>query len=163
VSFSPSDVVMVDQSDDDRTAQVSARCSKSGMYLLYIRQHDRGLAGSQHARIGAAASAVVALADQGCSVDAPSLAVVPGPLPRATTLPRSSSTSRGRARNDEADGPTTVSAWARAACSGGVKATPTHCAFSVAGCGFARGCCYTRSAGAASVVSTRRCSCCSAP
>src|SRR5207253_9947691 len=77
-SFSPSDVVIVDQSDDDRSAQVSERCRKSGMSLLYIRQHERGLAVSQNAGIGAAASDVVAVTDDDCVVDGRWLEVVAG-------------------------------------------------------------------------------------
>jgi GT2 family glycosyltransferase len=75
--FSPSDVVIVDQSDDDRGAQVSERCTDmSGFSVLHIRQHERGLAVAQNAGIAAAASDVVAVTDDDCVVDARWLEVV---------------------------------------------------------------------------------------
>jgi GT2 family glycosyltransferase len=76
-SFSASDVVVVDQSDDDRSAQVSERRrDRSGLSLLHIHQRERGLAVSQNAGIAAAASDVVAVTDDDCVVDRRWLEVV---------------------------------------------------------------------------------------
>jgi O-antigen biosynthesis protein len=68
-SAQPHDVVIVDQSSDERAADVVAAREADGLSLRYIRQHERGLAVSQNTAIRAAAVDVVAVTDDDCVVE----------------------------------------------------------------------------------------------
>jgi GT2 family glycosyltransferase len=67
-SAKPNEIVVVDQGDDDRAADVVAARSDLPA-IRYIRQHERGLAVSQNTAIRAAAVDVVAVTDDDCVVD----------------------------------------------------------------------------------------------
>lgn len=62
----PAEIVVVDQSRDERTATLVAERRAAGQPIVCVRQHARGLGTSQNAAIGAATRAIVAVTDDDC-------------------------------------------------------------------------------------------------
>lgn len=62
----PSEVVVVDQSHDERTAQAVARREWGATRAVYIRQARRGLSASRNAAIAQATRPVMAFTDDDC-------------------------------------------------------------------------------------------------
>ena len=71
----PPEVVVVDQSRDERT-QAVLREAAEGLPIVVVRQEPRGLGASQNAGVRAARGAVVAVTDDDCVVDAAWLATI---------------------------------------------------------------------------------------
>jgi GT2 family glycosyltransferase len=65
----PTEVIVVDQSDDDETQAVVEQRLLSGKRILYIRQEQRGLSASRNAGIARANCPVVAITDDDCVPD----------------------------------------------------------------------------------------------
>ena len=63
---SPDEIVVVDQSDGDRSAEVAARHGTSGLPVVYVRHDGRGLGASQNVAFSRASHAIVAVIDDDC-------------------------------------------------------------------------------------------------
>ncbi|HEY0972507.1 MAG TPA: glycosyltransferase family A protein [Gemmatimonadales bacterium] len=74
----PAEIVVVDQSMDDRTRAVVMRCVGDGMPIRYHRLATPGLGASQNAGVTMATRPIVAITDDDCEVDASWLAVIAG-------------------------------------------------------------------------------------
>ena len=68
-SVRPREIVVVDQSRDDRTERVVRAASAAGMPAVYERVEPRGLGASQNVAFARATTAVVAVTDDDCIVD----------------------------------------------------------------------------------------------
>jgi GT2 family glycosyltransferase len=75
-TLSPQDIVVVDQSSDERSERIVVERQGGSAPVRYMRQHERGLAPAQNAAIRTAAADVVAITDDDCVPNPTWLAVV---------------------------------------------------------------------------------------
>ena len=66
----PNEIVIVDQSDDTRSADVATRHPSADMAVAYVRNTGRGLGVSQNAGFARASHDIVAVIDDDCVADA---------------------------------------------------------------------------------------------
>jgi GT2 family glycosyltransferase len=62
----PAEIVIVDQSRDDRTRQVVESCVSGPVSLVYIHREGRGLGAAQNLAIKAARTSIIAITDDDC-------------------------------------------------------------------------------------------------
>src|SRR5918993_37335 len=68
-SVRPREIVVVDQSDDDRSERVVREHAAAGLPILYERMAPLGLGASQNVAVRRASSTFVAVTDDDCVVD----------------------------------------------------------------------------------------------
>ncbi len=68
-SVQPAEIVIVDQSADDRTERAVAQRAGLGAPIKYVRQQTRGLSASRNAAIGVAMQRIIAFTDDDCVPD----------------------------------------------------------------------------------------------
>jgi glycosyltransferase involved in cell wall biosynthesis len=74
----PSEIIIVDQSDDDETQAVVKQGIQSGKPILYVRQERRGLSAARNAGIAKASYPWIAITDDDCVPDHNWIAVIQG-------------------------------------------------------------------------------------
>jgi glycosyltransferase involved in cell wall biosynthesis len=62
----PTEIIIVDQSQDDRTRQIVEGCDSGPVSLVYIHHDGRGLGAAQNVAIRAARTPIVAVTDDDC-------------------------------------------------------------------------------------------------
>ena len=85
-SLRPREIVVVDQSGDDRTERVVRAKISEGMPILYERAEPRGLGASQNVAFSRATARVIAVTDDDCIADELWLEVIARTMADDTTL-----------------------------------------------------------------------------